>query len=233
MRDSTGALYDGSSPGHAFFIWAQAGNCNNGGDCYGAPVNGVRYDSPNFGGFSASASWGEDDIWDVAARYAGEHAGFKMAAGASYAERNGTVLGGVFDDQYFQVGLYVQHLATGLWGMVNYGDLMATGVDPRSETWFIKAGIRERWNSLGHSVLYGEYNINDDGAVLAFAGTPGPAGVPIVNSRSEWWGGGAVQEIDAAAMSMWVRWRTFSYDDSTATKYENLDEISFGTLINF
>ena len=28
--------------------------------------------SPTFAGFSVSASWGQDDMWDVAARYAGE-----------------------------------------------------------------------------------------------------------------------------------------------------------------
>ena len=46
----------------------------------------VRYDSPTYAGFSVSASWGEDDFWDVAARYAGEHAGFKVAAAVAYSE---------------------------------------------------------------------------------------------------------------------------------------------------
>ncbi|MEI9902379.1 MAG: hypothetical protein WDN31_22450 [Hyphomicrobium sp.] len=41
------------------------------GDCNGDTQNVVRYDSPVFGGFSVSSSWGEDDMWDVAARYAG------------------------------------------------------------------------------------------------------------------------------------------------------------------
>ena len=36
--------------------------------------------SPTFAGFSVSASWGEDDFWDVAARYAGEWNGIKVAA---------------------------------------------------------------------------------------------------------------------------------------------------------
>ena len=45
----------------------------------------VRYDSPSFGGFSVSASWGEDDFWDVAARYAGEWADFKIAAAGAFS----------------------------------------------------------------------------------------------------------------------------------------------------
>ena len=44
----------------------------------------IRYDSPTFHGFSISASWGEDDFWDVAARYSGEFNGFKLAVAAAY-----------------------------------------------------------------------------------------------------------------------------------------------------
>ncbi len=58
------------------------------GDCNGLTQNVVRYDTPTFGGFSASASWGEDDMWDVAVRYAGEWGGFKVAAAAAYNEVN-------------------------------------------------------------------------------------------------------------------------------------------------
>ena len=49
-------------------------------------MNSVRYDSPTFAGFSVSAAWGEDDIWDVAARYAGEWNGIKVAVAAAYGE---------------------------------------------------------------------------------------------------------------------------------------------------
>ncbi len=49
-------------------------------------VNSIRYDSPTFAGFSFSASWGEDDFWDVAARYSGESNGFKLAVAAAYSQ---------------------------------------------------------------------------------------------------------------------------------------------------
>ena len=51
----------------------------------GDRYNVVKYDSPEFGGFVGSAAWGEDDFWDVALRYAGEHGGFKFAGGIGYA----------------------------------------------------------------------------------------------------------------------------------------------------
>ena len=49
----------------------------------------MRYDTPEFGGFVASAAWGEDDFWDVALRYAGEHGGFKFAGGIGYSAWTG------------------------------------------------------------------------------------------------------------------------------------------------
>ncbi len=63
----------GVGNGYTANVWANAGACNNGGDCYGIPINGVRYDTPTYAGFSASAGWGEDDYWDMAVRFAGEH----------------------------------------------------------------------------------------------------------------------------------------------------------------
>ena len=48
--------------------------------------NGVRYTTPEFSGFSASAFWGEDDFWDVSLRYKGEFAGLKVAGGIGYGE---------------------------------------------------------------------------------------------------------------------------------------------------
>ena len=56
------------------------------GDCNGLTENVIRYDSPTFHGFSVSASWGEDDMWDVAARYSGEFNGFKLAVAAAYTD---------------------------------------------------------------------------------------------------------------------------------------------------
>ena len=56
------------------------------GDCNGLTEDVVRYNSPTFAGFSVSASWGADDMWDIAARYAGEIHDFKIAAAAAYNE---------------------------------------------------------------------------------------------------------------------------------------------------
>ncbi len=70
--------------------WGDFGYCYArqrpwGGDCDGIVMNGVRYDSPSFAGFSLSTSMGEDDDWEVAGRYAREVGGFKLAFGVGYS----------------------------------------------------------------------------------------------------------------------------------------------------
>jgi predicted porin len=115
-------------------IWFLEEGCT---DCNGLTTNNVRYDSPTFPGFSVSASWGEDDFWDVAARYAGEHGGFKIAVAAAYSEATdeslvsclgsgpnpcGLLAQGT-DTEFFQIGGYAQHIASGLWVYGAYGQL--------------------------------------------------------------------------------------------------------------
>ena len=121
-----------------------------------------------FGGFSVSASWGEDDMWDVSARYAGEFNGFKLAAAAAYTDvsSKGCNLGaggitaagvtsgcvasgpggynnlGALDADYFQAGLYIEHVPTGVFGMANYGKfenraVVSTAiVSDSQDTWY-------------------------------------------------------------------------------------------------
>ena len=73
------------------------------------------------------------------------------------------------------------------------------------DTYYIKGGLRERWHPLGHTVLYAEYEKFDDAApdVLVNLG---------LNSSTQLWGLGVVQEIDAAAMSLWISYRHIEAD---------------------
>ena len=70
----TGGFFLRRTNGALVGAYAAIGCGNMGGawgDCNGGTRNVVRYNSPAFAGFSVSATWGKDDIWDVAARYAG------------------------------------------------------------------------------------------------------------------------------------------------------------------
>ena len=111
-------------------IWGNAASCRGygggPGDCNGLPSNAVRYDSPSFAGFSATASWGEDDNWALAARYAGETRDFKLAGIVTYSETStpaqGAPPGGHL--AYTQASFYLEHLASGgfidaAWGRID------------------------------------------------------------------------------------------------------------------
>lgn len=244
-----------SDGGHLNTIWGLAGGgCGTmggvWGDCNGLTQNVVRYDSPTFAGFSISASWGEDDMWDIAGRYAGEHHGFKLAAAAAYNEVNSTgnpATGfggynnlGSIDAQYFQAGVYLQHVATGLFGLVNYGDMnYDEGAGYDAETWYAKIGLRTKWNHLGATVFYGEY-LNADGQGLVDATLADGTVVADVGTIDdvEVWGLGVVQEIDAAAMSVWIKYRhlsadTTAYVDTNGITVEDFDYVGIGGLINY
>ncbi len=248
--------------------WANLAYCNHiqagfSGDCNGAPNNAVRYDSPTLGGFSLSASWGEDDFWDATARYAGEFSGIKLAGVVSwshFSDENGlaaTVRRQ--DSDHFQAGLYVQHVPTGLFVYGAYSKEFndnlhpaaiagADPLQPDGDKWYLKAGIRQKWTPLGHTVLYGEYSKNND---MFYGGLANPgAGRAVTGSELRQWGVGVVQEIDAAAMSIWLAYRNLdgSYDCNAAVAgnlcanlggtvagvdFDQLHVIKFGALIAF
>jgi hypothetical protein len=234
------------------------------GDCNGLTQNVVRYDSPTFGGFSVSASWGEDDMWDVAARYAGEFSGFKLAAAAAYNEVNSsgngrdlTASGGVdcaltngvgcggynnlgtLEAQYFQAGAFLMHVPTGLFAYGAYGNMQNDNAASDSETWYGKVGLRSRFSALGHTVFYGEYmNADGSGGTGAVAEADGTlTGQTVSFDGVELWGGGIVQEVDAAAMSVWVKYRHLSADTTTTigapVGVEDFQYVGVGGLINF
>ncbi|MBI1650687.1 porin [Hyphomicrobium sulfonivorans] len=249
-----------SAGGNTGFQWGSlAGNCfgggGTGGDCFGAPRDSVRYDSPTFGGFSVSASWGEDDFWDVSARYSGEFNGFKLAAAVAYSQYaqdfftmgfNGGPAVVAPDNRwvdYFQLGAYVEHVPTGLWLYGAYGHVDpngntrdATGAFTNTarssgDTYYIKGGLRERWTPLGHTVLYGEYEKFSRGNTDAMVN----AGL---TASSHLWGLGVVQEIDAAAMSLWISYRHITADvndvvNNTSIGTDDFQYVKAGALINF
>ena len=110
--------------------------------------------------------------------------------------------------------------------------------------WYLKAGIRTRLSSLGHTVFYGEYAENED----RFISQAFDAGVR--SSELSFCGVGVVQEIDAAAMSVWLAYRHVEMDinctdraagscaalnlnSGSATPLDDFDYVKFGALISF
>jgi hypothetical protein len=121
------------------FAWGAVVTCLTGGggvgaDCAGYPYNGFRYDTPTWAGFSASTGYYEDDVWDVAVKYAADWNSVKFSAAVGYTQltdegcnsaqgcTNAVVLGGGGfpfqgyrkDGQIFQVGASILHVPSGL-----------------------------------------------------------------------------------------------------------------------
>lgn len=222
-------------------FWCEGVGVGIGSDCAGGRLNGVRYDAPTFAGFTFSASWGEDDYWDVTLRYAGEFSGVKMAFATSYAEMTDEDILGVGiekqnDNQYFQIGGMVKHLASGLWVHATYGkNFIDSGPNHREvpdiEHWYVKAGWTTKFSELGNTHFYGEYSNYADG----FRSGVLINGALLADSNADRWGIGAVQEIDAASMSLFAKWRRHEGDatdvNGVTTNFDSVDMFLAGGVI--
>jgi hypothetical protein len=133
------------------FAWNGVLTCNAAGgglgaDCNGYPQNAFRYDSPTLAGFSLSTSYGEDDMWDIALKYAADWNSIKVSAAAGWTQLTdeGCSAPGVFhggsgctnvavvggggapfqnyrqDAQLFQVGASIMHVPSGLFAYGMY-----------------------------------------------------------------------------------------------------------------
>ena len=212
-----------------------------GGDCDGSVMEGVRYDTPNFGGFSFAASYGKDDDVEAAARYQGDVGGFKLALGVGYSSNTDQriqppPISFQKHSEYFQAGGYAQHLATGLFLHAAYGsednndETIFSGLtEPDTHHWYLKGGIRRQWNALGHSVRYGEYGQYLDQL------SPAALNAGATGSEFARWGFGAAQEIDSAAMTLWIKYRQQGVDIAGAGlgNIEDFRYVTAGGLINF
>lgn len=232
--------------------WGNIGFCHSVGvgifnDCSGDRTDNIRYDSPTIAGFVLSTSWGEDDFWDVALRHTGKFGDFKTAFGVAYSWNDDDRVGTLTTTTLAQVNFAILHQPTGLFANVHYGyeDPDAANI-PEGDHLYVKAGIRSKLNSWGSTVFYGEYGLVNDGFNDISDLDPNTAGVQtlgtelgvgtVTGSESERYGVGIVQEIDAAAMALWIKWKHHEGEvEGTAgtVDVEDLDIFAFGGAIFF
>ena len=183
--------------------------------------NVVRYDTPSLAGFTFSATWGEDDVWDAALRYAGEFGRFRFAAGigfASWSDRSVpnirgcarpqdtaridcTELGGSLSVMDTQTGLFL-NAAAGVGDDKNIEALYdnAPGIDDTENFYYLVGGIERRWLPLGKTTLFGQYWRRNMGAGILYTGaridaTPLGANAYISGAEVSIWGASIVQEL--------------------------------------
>jgi hypothetical protein len=136
------------------------------------------------------------------------------------------------------------HVPSGLFAQGHYARAEhLSGTD--STFWMVQAGITKNWWGPGNTSFYGEVGRADDFIKSGPAGTatligaqPGVfIGLPAASSEVSFWGLGVVQQIDAAAMELFLGWRRFDSEvvgaPAGANGTSDLDLVSGGARIRF
>jgi predicted porin len=193
----------------------------------------IRYDTPSIYGFVVSASWGEDDLFDVALRFKKEWNSIRIAAGIAYANQTDDNPGND-DSEFEQVSgsISVMHVPTGIYGAFAAGQRDISVVDggttdddeeaaDREVTfWYAQLGLEKRFLPYGATTIYGEYG-EYDREVSGFTDTV------------ERLGFGAVQAIDSAAMDLYVHAAFWDFEDAGGIDDGDLTTVMVGSRIKF
>lgn len=210
----------------------------------GVRNDSIKYNSPEWNGFSLSASWGDANdanaasfeksaqgqIWDVALRWNKDLGEFHTMAALGY--RDGTAIQGipnfgglaVQDVKVYSGSAGVQHMPTGLFANGSYGNLDLTSLFVGSgakdiTAWEVQAGDELHLNGLGHTTLFFSYGQFDLTHLV------GASDKPTV------FGFGVVQAIDPAAMSLFFDWKR--YQDEKVIVGGDVDVVMGGARVKF
>lgn len=230
---------------------------------YNKRIDGIRYDSPSFAGFQVGASYGEasntmpysgaaspigQDLGNAYAanlRYAGEFSGVRLAAAVGYERVNQdsivTTARRGTRNTYLGGSLSLMHVPTGLFAQGGYTkiDSDVAGDSRDGAFWHVAAGISQNWFGIGKTSLYGEYGKGSDtfwvnrSAVIA-APAPGMVSTAgVAGDDMRFWGLGIVQNIDAAAMEVYLGYRNFDATIAAQPTTKDIDVIAGGARIKF
>jgi hypothetical protein len=204
--------------------------------------NAIMYTTPTIAGFSASVAWGENDavddgMWDVAARYAGEFSGFRVAAAISYGRNAGgtsdaedstsTVTVPSFGDgadiRKLQGSASIMHVGSGLYLTGAYAVQSYHGTSADELNQFTGGGLVAGQNRPDSTMWYLQGGISKNwtglGNTVVYgeyghfedgaAGIVTGGGDSVITSDVTFWGVGIVQHIDSAAMEVFLAYRQY------------------------
>jgi hypothetical protein len=213
--------------------------------------NMVRYETPTYGGFTYSVSWGEDDIWDTALIYKGGFGDFDINARAGYGhstdEKNNLCHTGPAgfraDCDWWGVSAFIQHKPTGLFLFSGYGQQIdntraadagaeAALVDKTDEVWYVQGGIETKWWSLGKTNVFGSYRHDAPGSNVTNGVLRTEYG--DVNYIA----GGVAQYLDNAETMLYLLYQHADgnvqiADTQGRTTLDSFDQVVAGAKVNY
>jgi predicted porin len=194
----------------------------------------VRYDTPTFYGFIGSATWGDDDYWDVDLRFAREWNSIKLAAAIGYSHFDDsfndpdgfdTALG--YGADIFSGSISIMHVPTGLFASFAAGRKELNDfVDAEGDFFYTQFGVERTWLPYGITTFYGEYGNYNDLLTLQ------PQDVDVNDSEANRWGIGVVQHFDSAAMDVYAA-GTFWDFEIPGEITEDMSTVLLGARIKF
>ncbi len=179
----------------------------------------LRYDTPVYNGFMVSVSYGQNvlvsaddnDYYDLAVRWTGDLGDFSLRSALGYQwidNPDGNLT------QRLAGSFTAVHQPTGL----NFSLSAANQVNGPSYYWMRAGWQTDAWDAGTTSLSIDYYDGKDflsDGA------------------KTENWGLYAVQDIDAWSMNLYAGWRQFTYDDTSATSYQDASGVLVGARWHF
>jgi len=172
----------------------------------------LRYDTPDFNGFTFSIAGGEDVIvssektyYDIAARYSGTFGEVKVGGALGY---NFTEEPGKDDVENVMGSVAILHEPTGINGALALGSVVDGG-----DYYYIKAGWIGDLVAIGSTALAVEYYDSSDIGVTDGGGTS--------------WGIMAVQKVDQYDSEIYLGYREYELT-ATGTEYQDSTSIFLG-----
>jgi hypothetical protein len=177
--------------------------------------------------------------------------GYERSEQDSGANTNGTTAGNNYQQRVQQYGgsLSGLHVPTGLFLQGDYfiskraavvsldpvSFSQVYGADVEARRFIIQGGISQNFFGPGKTVLFGEYGkhtnwaeANAQNANPASTGLPGTAATFVTSGGTNtFYGLGAVQNFDAAALELYAGWRRYSTSNVTGASTINGSAASF------
>jgi hypothetical protein len=187
------------------------------GDFDGGRLGRIRYDTPNFNGFTVSAAYGENILvsnvdfktTDIALRYAGDAGDFKLKGAVGY-KRVELAAGASLNDT---IGSFSLLHASGFNATIAAGDRSTAG-----SYGYGKLGYRANWFGIGETALSVDYYRGSDRV--------------SAGSTSTSYGLGAVQKFDKYRVEAYLGYRTYELTE-TAASYLDASSVLFGARLKF